>query len=104
MGLAKQLYSALMAASYYSREEEAPQVLIDTMRNIALDLYPYWQEDESNLVTFARKYLDTCEFKEFKCWDEGYHTALYLMKIDDLCHDIVNRAEQLSNHMHGQQT
>ena len=95
MALGKQLYSALMAVSYYGREEDAPQILIDSMRNLALDHYPSWLEEmESNLVRFACKYLDTCEYEEYLCWDQGYHTALYLMKINDLYHDIIYRAEQ----------
>ena len=72
MALMKQFCCALMGVSYYGREEDAPQILIDTMRNLALDHYQSWLEDESYLNTFARKYLDTCEYKEYLCWDQGY--------------------------------
>ena len=87
-----------MGVSYYGLEEDAPKILIDTMRNLAIDHYQSWLEDESNLVTFAREYLNTCEYKEYLGWDQGYHTALYLMKINDICNEIIYIAE------HGQQT
>ena len=89
--LAKQLYSSMMAVSYYCREEDGPEILYNTMRNIAIDSWPEWQKSQDSVLQFVKHYLMQQDFIEHKCWDQDMMTASALMHLDDICHFIIEK-------------
>ena len=88
VSLAEDLYRTMMSIGYYGRLVGAPDILIKTMREIALSSLEKWRDDDKSMVIFAKEYLANKNF-EWKSWELDNETAARLWKLQDLCEYIV---------------
>ena len=73
----------MMTVAYHGRLAGAPQILIKTIQELAINTIERWRDSEASMVPFAKEYL--ASISEWKAWDHDMQTAEALWRLQDLC-------------------